>query len=71
MRSLEEVFLALVGRVLEIWGEMERNGEADWVLGEAGRYAFKYDSPYTAPRLSVDTSESLQDFPNGTGAELR
>ncbi|GFZ42911.1 hypothetical protein JCM24511_00629 [Saitozyma sp. JCM 24511] len=41
MRTLEEVFFAPVARVLEIWGDKERNGEGDWVIGEAGRYAFK------------------------------
>jgi hypothetical protein len=41
MRTLEEVFFAPVARVLEIWGDKERNAEGDWVIGEAGRYAFK------------------------------
>jgi hypothetical protein len=42
MKTLEQVFAAPVGRVLEVWGEKERNGEGEWVLGEAGRYAFKF-----------------------------
>ncbi|KAK4688100.1 importin-11, partial [Tremellales sp. Uapishka_1] len=41
MRTLEQVFVAPVGRVLELWAEKEKKGEGDWVLGEAGRYAFK------------------------------
>lgn len=41
MKILEDVFVGPVGRVVEIWGERERAGEGDWVLGEAGRYAFK------------------------------
>ncbi len=41
MGTFEEVFVGPIGKVLEIWGESERAGEGDWVLGEAGRYAFK------------------------------
>ena len=42
MKTLEQVFSAPIGRVLEIWGEKERIGEGDWLIGEAGRYAFKF-----------------------------
>lgn len=42
MQSLEEAFVAPVGKVLQIWGARERDGNSDWVLGEAGRYAFKW-----------------------------
>jgi len=42
LKSLEQVFSAPVGRVLAIWAEKERNAESDWVLGDAGRYSFKY-----------------------------
>jgi len=41
MKKLEEVFAAPVGQVLEIWAEKERNGGGDWIINEAGRYAFK------------------------------
>ncbi|WOO78855.1 Importin-11 [Vanrija pseudolonga] len=41
LQTLEEVFAAPVGKVLEIWANRERNGDDDWVIGEAGRYAFK------------------------------
>lgn len=41
MQALEEAFVGPVGKVLEIWGARERNGNSDWVLGEAGRYSFK------------------------------
>ena len=41
MKNLEEVFVGPVGKVLEMWGEKEREGSGDWVIGEAGRYAFK------------------------------
>ncbi|ORY25236.1 armadillo-type protein [Naematelia encephala] len=48
MKTLEDVFLAPVGRVLEIWSERERHGEGDWVIGEAGRYAFKILARFSA-----------------------
>lgn len=41
MHTLEEVFREPVERVLHTWSERERTGEGDWVIGEAGRYAFK------------------------------
>lgn len=41
MRILEEVFSAPVGQVLQLWSERSRNGDGDWVIEEAGRYAFK------------------------------
>ncbi|KAL7423456.1 hypothetical protein Q5752_001036 [Cryptotrichosporon argae] len=41
MTAFEDAFVAPVGQVLEIWGAKESAGEGDWVLGEAGRYAFK------------------------------
>jgi hypothetical protein len=41
MKKLEETFAGPCGRVLEIWGESERNGGGDIVISEAGRYAFK------------------------------
>ena len=41
MRTLEDTFVGPVGRVLEMWSERERDGSGDWVIGEAGRYAFK------------------------------
>lgn len=41
LQTLEEVFAAPVGKVLEIWANRERNGDDDWVIGEAGRYSFK------------------------------
>ena len=44
MRTLEEVFVAPLGRVLEIWAEQERDGQGSWEMSEAGRYAFKWVS---------------------------
>jgi hypothetical protein len=41
MRMLEDTFAEPVGRMLGIWSERERNGLDDWVISEAGRYAFK------------------------------
>lgn len=41
MQSLEKAFVVPVGKVLEIWSNCERAGETDWVISEAGRYAFK------------------------------
>ena len=41
MRKLEQVFLAPVGKVLQIWEEKERNGEVEGLLAEVGKYAFK------------------------------
>lgn len=41
MLNLEQTFVGPVGKVLEVWGEKEREGSGDWVIGEAGRYAFK------------------------------
>nr|XP_031857373.1 uncharacterized protein CI109_007237 [Kwoniella shandongensis]KAA5524445.1 hypothetical protein CI109_007237 [Kwoniella shandongensis] len=41
MQAFEQVFTDPLQRVLAIWGEEERNGRGDWVLGEAGRYSFK------------------------------
>jgi hypothetical protein len=42
MHTLEEVFVAPVGKILEVWAARERDGHADdWVINEAGRYAFK------------------------------
>lgn len=41
MKALEEAFVPPVQQVLEMWAEREQNGGADWVLSEAGRYAFK------------------------------
>lgn len=41
MRILEETFVELVGKVLEIWSQRESEGQVDWVISEAGRYAFK------------------------------
>ena len=41
MKSLEEIFIGPVGQVLTIWGEKESNGDPDWAIEEAGRYAFK------------------------------
>jgi len=41
MQTLEEVFVAPVGKVLELWAARERDGNGDWVINEAGRYAFK------------------------------
>ncbi|WWD16828.1 hypothetical protein CI109_101260 [Kwoniella shandongensis] len=40
MQAFEQVFTDPLQRVLAIWGEEERNGRGDWVLGEAGRYSF-------------------------------
>lgn len=42
MRMLEEVFLGPVSQILQLWADRERAGQADWVMSEAGRYAFKY-----------------------------
>lgn len=44
MRSLEEVFTEPVLKVMEFWGQSEAAGREDWVLNEAGRYAFKWVS---------------------------
>jgi hypothetical protein len=41
MRSLEEVFEGPVQQVLELWGQKEQAGEADWFMSEAARYSFK------------------------------
>lgn len=41
MRALEEAFVPPIQQVLDMWAEREQHGGADWVLGEAGRYAFK------------------------------
>ncbi|WVQ94582.1 hypothetical protein IAU59_001662 [Kwoniella sp. CBS 9459] len=41
MQKFEEFFTEPVGRVLAFWGQRERDGQGDWVLGEAGRYSFK------------------------------
>jgi len=42
MRKFEEVFYEPVGQVLHVWAEKEREGVDDWVIAEAGRYAFKW-----------------------------
>ena len=42
MRSLEEVFTEPVLKVMEFGGQSEAAGREDWVLNEAGRYAFKW-----------------------------
>ncbi|GMK54406.1 hypothetical protein CspeluHIS016_0109920 [Cutaneotrichosporon spelunceum] len=41
VQSLEQVFVGPLGKVLEIWSTRERAGSSDWVMHEAGRYAFK------------------------------
>jgi hypothetical protein len=41
MRSLEECFGGSVQQILDLWGQKEQAGEADWYLSEAARYSFK------------------------------
>lgn len=41
MQALETEFVAPLGKVLEIWSARERAGSSDWVVQEAGRYAYK------------------------------
>lgn len=41
VQSLEQLFAGPLGKVLEIWSARERTGSSDWVVHEAGRYAFK------------------------------
>lgn len=42
MKRFEEVFYGPVGQILSIWTERQQIGQVDWVIEEAGRYAFKY-----------------------------
>ncbi|KIR27025.1 hypothetical protein I307_04854 [Cryptococcus deuterogattii 99/473] len=41
MQTLEQLFTEPLRKILDIWGESERNGEGYVTLEEAGRYAFK------------------------------
>lgn len=41
MQTLEQLFTEPLRRILDIWGESERNGGGYLPLEEAGRYAFK------------------------------
>ena len=41
MRSLEECFGQSVQQILDLWGQKEQAGEADWYMSEAARYSFK------------------------------
>ncbi|WVO24261.1 uncharacterized protein IAS62_005625 [Cryptococcus decagattii] len=41
MQTLEQLFTEPLRRILDIWGESEKNGEGYVTLEEAGRYAFK------------------------------
>ena len=66
MKTLEGIFFAPVGQVLSLWSAKERNGEDDWVLGEAGRYAFKY-GPFSAIGEELIKSGSSLDFASGIG----
>lgn len=41
MQTLEQAFAGPVGSLLQIASAKELHGGDDWVLSEAGRYAFK------------------------------
>lgn len=41
MQTLEQLFTEPLRKILDIWGESERNGGGYLPLEEAGRYAFK------------------------------
>ena len=67
MRTLEGVFSTPVGQVLSLWSAKERTGEDDWVLGEAGRFAFKYG--FVGDQLTK--SEFSLGFASGIGQRRR
>jgi hypothetical protein len=67
MRSLESVFVEPVSRVLEAWSQRESAGQVDWVISEAGRYAFKWANHMR----ELTVLGSWPDSVNGTGVKHR
>lgn len=66
MVSLGEMFYGPCQRLLSLWGQSEQNGQDDYVIQEAGRYAFKWVVIATCAE-----SESSLASDRGTGAKRR
>ncbi|WVQ83491.1 hypothetical protein IAT38_005632 [Cryptococcus sp. DSM 104549] len=60
METFGQAFGDAAGKVLEVWGERERNGQGDWVIGEAGRYAFKLCQWHWSRAKGLQSPEGIQ-----------
>ncbi|KAK8861272.1 hypothetical protein IAR55_002091 [Kwoniella newhampshirensis] len=58
MQAFEQVFTDPLQRVLAVWGEDERNGRGDWVLGEAGRTLARFCQWHWSRAKGLQTDDS-------------